>query len=81
LKTLLEQTYGFLFEEKRINDIVKVFTLREFKEGDVTHKEIAYDLHTSRVVISRLLKAAEKEGKIKLQSASIELINTKNYRG
>ncbi len=29
---------------------------------DTTHQNIAYDLHTSRVVISRLMKALEKEG-------------------
>ncbi|WP_282044398.1 Crp/Fnr family transcriptional regulator [Winogradskyella flava] len=32
----------------------------------VTHQEIAEDLHTSRVVISRLLKQLEKESKIQL---------------
>lgn len=31
-----------------------------------THQEIAYDLHTSRVVISRLLKKLENLGKIEL---------------
>ncbi|ETN95341.1 CRP/FNR family transcriptional regulator, anaerobic regulatory protein [Zhouia amylolytica] len=36
-----------------------------------THQQIAYDLHTSRVVVSRLLKALEKEGKIKLNRNSI----------
>ena len=30
----------------------------------ITHQEIAYDLHTSRVVISRLLKTLELDGKI-----------------
>jgi CRP/FNR family transcriptional regulator len=40
-----------------------------------THQEIAYDLHTSRVVISRLLKALENEGKIMLHRASIELLS------
>ncbi|MCR9182722.1 MAG: Crp/Fnr family transcriptional regulator [Flavobacteriaceae bacterium] len=39
-----------------------------------THQEIAYDLHTSRVVISRLLKSLEKNGKIKLQRNSIEIV-------
>jgi CRP/FNR family transcriptional regulator len=38
-----------------------------------THQQIAYDLHTSRVVISRLLKKLELEGKIKLQRNSIEV--------
>ncbi|WP_299119154.1 Crp/Fnr family transcriptional regulator [uncultured Winogradskyella sp.] len=33
---------------------------------EITHQEIAQDLHTSRVVISRLLKQLEKENKIEL---------------
>lgn len=33
---------------------------------DLSHQDIAYDLHTSRVVISRLLKSLEKEGLIEL---------------
>lgn len=41
----------------------------------VTHQEIAYDLHTSRVVISRLLKKLELEGKITLQRNSIKVLN------
>jgi CRP/FNR family transcriptional regulator len=40
-----------------------------------THQEIAYELHTSRVVISRLLKKLEKLGKIKLHRNSIEIIS------
>lgn len=40
-----------------------------------THQDIAYDLHTSRVVISRLLKQLEKEKMIRLKRNSIELIN------
>lgn len=44
------------------------------KEIHNTHQEIAYDLHTSRVVISRLLKALENEGKINLHRAFIEYI-------
>ena len=39
-----------------------------------THQEIAYDLNTSRVVISRLLKVLENEGKIRLNRASIEVL-------
>ena len=41
----------------------------------ITHQEIAYELHTSRVVISRLLKKLEKLGKIKLHRNSIEVIS------
>ncbi|MCK8520962.1 Crp/Fnr family transcriptional regulator [Aquimarina sp. D1M17] len=40
-----------------------------------THQQIAYDLHTSRVVISRLLKKLETEGKVKLNRNSIEVIH------
>ena len=40
-----------------------------------THQEIAYDLHSSRVVMSRLLKKLELMGKIKLHRNSIELID------
>ncbi len=52
-------------------DKTKIYQTREIKS---THQEIAYDLHTSRVVISRLLKTLENEGKIKIHRASIELL-------
>lgn len=39
-----------------------------------THQEIAYELNTSRVVISRLLKALENDGIIKLNRNTIELL-------
>ena len=39
-----------------------------------THKEIADDLHTSRVVISRLLKKLENESKIILFRSSIKIL-------
>ncbi|WP_136479888.1 Crp/Fnr family transcriptional regulator [Cognatitamlana onchidii] len=40
----------------------------------VKHQDIAEDLHTSRVVISRLLKQLEKENKIKLSRNKIEVL-------
>ncbi len=40
-----------------------------------THQEIAYDLHTSRVVISRLLKKLENEGKISMHRNEITVID------
>ena len=48
--------------------------INKSKEIHNTHQEIAYDLHTSRVVISRLLKVLENEGIINLHRASIEYI-------
>jgi len=38
-----------------------------------THQQIAEDLHSSRVVISRLLKQMESKGKIKLHRNRIVL--------
>jgi len=40
----------------------------------VTHKQISEDLHTSRVVISRLLKKLENENKIQLFRNSIKVL-------
>jgi CRP/FNR family transcriptional regulator len=40
-----------------------------------THEEIARDLHTSRVVISRLLKKLEINGDVKLHRNSIDVIS------
>ena len=41
---------------------------------EITHQEIAEDMHTSRVVISRLLKQLEKESKIKLGRNKISVL-------
>jgi CRP/FNR family transcriptional regulator len=40
-----------------------------------THQEIAHELHTSRVVVSRLLKKLENQGMIKLNRNNIEIIS------
>lgn len=39
-----------------------------------THQEIAYALNTSRVVVSRLLKALENEGVLRLHRNTIDLL-------
>ncbi|MEO1010925.1 MAG: Crp/Fnr family transcriptional regulator [Bacteroidota bacterium] len=39
-----------------------------------THQDIAYDLNTSRVVVSRLLKKLEKEGRITLHRNRIKVL-------
>lgn len=63
-----ERLLNYLFEKSKVNNT---------KEIHNTHQEIADDLHTSRVVISRLLKALENEGKIGLHRATIELLSDK----
>lgn len=42
---------------------------------NTTHQQIAYELHTSRVVVSRLLKKLENLGEIELQRNQIKLMN------
>lgn len=61
--------YNYLVEKAQINHSNTI---------NKTHKEIADDLNSSRVVVSRLLKAMENEGKIKLNRSSIELFRGRN---
>jgi len=56
---------------KYLTDKAKVLGKTEIQ---TTHQEIAYEMHTSRVVISRLLKALELRGKIKLNRNNIEIL-------
>ncbi|PCH78238.1 MAG: Crp/Fnr family transcriptional regulator [Flavobacteriaceae bacterium] len=51
----------------------KALILRE-TSLNTTHQEIAYDLNTSRVVVSRLLKKLEVEGKIKLFRNRVDVL-------
>lgn len=61
-----ERLLNYLHDKSKINNSNEIHN---------THQEIAYDLHTSRVVISRLLKALENKGKINLNRASIVMVN------
>jgi len=56
---------------KYITDKVKIMRSPTL---NTTHQEIAIDLNTSRVVVSRLLKQLENEGKIKLYRNRIEVL-------
>lgn len=56
---------------KYLTDKAKVIGNTEINN---THQQIAYDMHTSRVVISRLLKSLELQGKIKLNRNKIEIV-------
>ncbi|APA63087.1 MULTISPECIES: Crp/Fnr family transcriptional regulator [Maribacter] len=61
-----ERLIGYLKEKARVtkDDIIHS-----------THQEIAYDLHSSRVVISRLLKKLEEMGKIKLHRNYLKILD------
>jgi CRP/FNR family transcriptional regulator len=68
-------TIAFLKMDERIlkhlQDKAKVIGNDEIH---CTHQEIAHDLHTSRVVVSRLLKSLENQGKIKLNRNNITVV-------
>lgn len=49
--------------------------LTQSDELNSTHQDIAYEMHTSRVVISRLLKKLELEGRINIQRNKIQLLD------
>lgn len=61
-----ERLIGYLKEKARVtkDNIIQS-----------THQDIAYDLHSSRVVISRLLKKLEEMGKIKLHRNYLEILD------
>ncbi|SEQ05159.1 Crp/Fnr family transcriptional regulator [Flavobacterium urocaniciphilum] len=64
-KNLDERIYKYLVDK------VKVLGNTEIAN---THQEIASEMHTSRVVVSRLLKGLEIDGKIKLHRNKIEVL-------
>jgi CRP/FNR family transcriptional regulator len=61
-------------DERLIDYLVQLSEERNTNTLLGTHQEIADDLHTSREVISRLLKQLEKMGKIRLSRNKIELV-------
>jgi CRP/FNR family transcriptional regulator len=61
-------------DERLLNYLLEKSKINTSNQINKTHQEIAYDLNTSRVVISRILKALENKGKIKLNRAYIELL-------
>lgn len=65
-------TLAFMnMDERLLRYLQDKAKINQSEELQVTHQQVAYDLNTSRVVISRLLKKLEMEGKILLQRNSI----------
>lgn len=64
-KKMDERIASFLDEKSKLLDstIIKI-----------SHQQIAYDLNTSREVVSRILKQMEKEGMVKISRGQLELI-------
>lgn len=68
-------TIAFLNMDERLFKYLKDKALINQNDSiSVTHQQIANDLHTSRVVISRLLKALEKQHKIELHRNQIKVL-------
>lgn len=61
-------------DERLLNYLNEKSKIENTKIINKTHKEIAYELNSSRVVISRLLKALENEGIVKLNRNTIEIL-------
>ena len=66
---------AFMKMDERLHKyLINKTKLHDTKIIIVKHQDIAEDLHTSRVVISRLLKQLENESKIKLSRNKIEVL-------
>ncbi|WP_070138081.1 Crp/Fnr family transcriptional regulator [Crocinitomix algicola] len=63
---LNERLYKYLKDKVMITKSTKL---------ELSHQEIAYEMNTSRVVISRLLKKLEKEGRVQLGRNKIDLLD------
>lgn len=74
LNEILETIDSIAFlkmDERLIKYLVEKVRISKNNTIHKTHQEIAYELHTSRVVISRLLKKLETLGKIQLNRSYI----------
>jgi CRP/FNR family transcriptional regulator len=60
-----ERVYKYLLDKKQASGSYKI---------NKTHQQIADELNTSRVVISRVLKKLEKEEKIEQHRNKIEIL-------
>ncbi len=77
LKEMLSAIDNLAFmnmDERLLNYLQDKSKINNSNEIHATHQEIANDLHTSRVVVSRLLKALENKGEISLNRASIAML-------
>ncbi len=61
-------------DERLRNYLLEASKINRSRIINKTHQEIADALNSSRVVISRLLKALEREGEIKLNRNNIEIL-------
>jgi CRP/FNR family transcriptional regulator len=80
LKEMLSAIDNLAFmnmEERLLHYLIDKAKINHSREINSTHQEIAYDLHSSRVVISRMLKVLENKGSLQLHHGSITLTSRK----
>jgi CRP/FNR family transcriptional regulator len=69
-------TLAFMnMSERLVKYLSNKSVIAKSKQLNISHQAVAYELNTSRVVISRLLKQLENEGKIKLHRNMLELLH------
>lgn len=75
LLVVLDQVAFRSMDEKLLFYLRRSFTSYESDTIHITHQEIAYDLNSSREVISRLLKKMEQKGYVRLHRNAVEKLN------
>jgi CRP/FNR family transcriptional regulator len=69
-------TLAFMnMSERLVKYLSNKSVIAKSKQLNISHQAVAYELNTSRVVISRLLKQLENDGKIKLHRNMLELLH------
>jgi CRP/FNR family transcriptional regulator len=61
-------------EERILGMLAEKSAVRQNRQVEITHQQLADELHTSRVVVSRMLKGLEHRGLLKLHRNMVELI-------
>ncbi len=77
LNELLSTVDNIAFSQMDVrimNYLKEKASIRNSQKIEITHQVIANDLNTSRVVVSRILKSLENQGKILLQRNNINLL-------
>ncbi len=78
MKEFLQTMDSIVFmkmDQRILKYLQKASEALQTKIINITHQEIANDLSTSRVVVSRLLKQLENEGAVKLYRNRVELLD------
>ena len=61
-------------DERIMRYLVKLSEIQSSQTVKTTHRQIAEDLNTSRVVVSRVVKDLEKKGRLQINRSSIVLL-------